>query len=103
MHETQGLFVRAGGGDEFCTEPSILKMEVVQDSSAVVIGFRVFVFNFEFNLVLAALPTELPSELCGAIYRPNEISVIGSSKALGFGWDGNASGQPLVVKWLGHE
>jgi len=103
LHEGQGLFVRAGSGEAFCTEPSILKMEVVQDSNDVVIGFRVFVFTFEFNLVLATLPTELPPELRGAIYRPNGIAVIGSSKALEFGWDGNASGQALAVQWLGNE
>jgi hypothetical protein len=98
----QGLYVRAGTpGVVFSTEPSILKMEVLPDANGVVVGFRMWVFNFQFILVLASLPTQPPSILEYAQYRPRGILFHGSKKRIGIAWRGGDAGDELVVRWVG--
>lgn len=85
-----GLYVRAGiPGIEFSTEPTVLKMKVDSDAKHEVIGFSVWVFNFEFVLVLATLPAQLPPSLEHAHYRPKGILFHGSNgskKRIQFEW-----------------
>src|SRR5262249_40314032 len=77
----EGVYLRAGTpGEVFSTEPAILKMAVVVDKDNVVIGFRMWVFNFEYLLVLAHLPPKLPPMLAHAHYRPAGLVIDGSAK-----------------------
>jgi hypothetical protein len=88
-------------GVAFTTEPSVLKMEVVSSPEDVVVGFRVWIFNFEFILVLTRLPSHHPSILEHSQYHPEGIIVQGSSTTIRFKWDEATVGDTLVVKWLG--
>ena len=98
----QGLYVRAGTpGVTFATDPSVLKIEVISDPDDVVIGLSVWIFNFEFILVLASLPPQLPEMLEYSQYRPKGIVVQGSSKRIQIAWHDGIAGDELVVKWLG--
>jgi hypothetical protein len=98
----QGLYVRAGTpGIVFSTEPSVLKMAVVSDSNDVVIGFTVWVFNFEFTLVLASLPSNCPPTLEYAHHRPKGVVVHGSSKRIQIEWRSPDVGDELEVQWVG--
>jgi hypothetical protein len=99
----QGFYLRAGTpGELFSTEPAILKMAVVVDKDNVVIGFRMWVFNFEYLLVLASVPTPLPPALEHAHYRPTGLVVDGSPKSIHFGWAHHKSGDVVRVKWVSH-
>jgi len=98
----QGLYVRAGTpGIVFSTEPSVLKMAVVSDANDVVIGFRVWIFNFEFILVLASLPSNYPPTLEYAHHRPKGIVVHGSNIRIQIEWRTSDAGDELEVQWVG--
>jgi hypothetical protein len=97
-----GLYVRAGTpGVVFATEPSILKMEVVLAPGEMVIGLKMWVFNFEFVLVLAPLPPQVPPMLEYAQHRPKGIIVQGSNKRIQITWQDGKAGDELIVKWIG--
>lgn len=98
----QGLYLRAGTpGIVFSTEPSVLKMAVVSDPADVVIGFNVWVFNFEFVLVLASLLSVRPPSLEHSHYRPKGIIVHGSNKRIRFEWRSTDAEDALEVMWMG--
>jgi hypothetical protein len=98
----QGLYFRAGTpGEVFSTEPAILKMAVVVDNDNVVIGFRMWVFNFEYLLVLAHLPPTLPPMLDHSHYRPAGLVVDGSAKSISFEWGQPSGSREVRVAWVG--
>jgi len=98
----QGLYVRAGTpGIVFSTEPSVLKVEVVSDVNDVVIGFTVWIFNFEFILVLTSLPSNCPPTLEYAHHRPKGIVVHGSNIRIQIEWRTSDAGDELEVRWMG--
>ena len=97
----QGLYLRAGTpGEVFSTEPAILKMAVVVDKDNVVIGFRMWVFNFEYQLVLAELPPTLPPMLAHAHYRPVRLVIDGSAKSIRFEWRQPSGSREVRVAWV---
>jgi hypothetical protein len=97
----QGLYLRAGTPNEvFSTEPAILKMAVVVDKDNVVIGFRMWVFNFEYQLVLADLPPTLPPLLEHAHYRPTGLVIDGSAKSIRFEWGQTSGSKEVRVAWV---
>jgi hypothetical protein len=98
----QGLYLRAGTpGEVFSTEPAILKMAAVVDKDNIVIGFRMWVFNFEYLLVLAHLPPTLPPMLDHAHYRPAGLVVEGTAKDIRFEWGQPSGSKELRVAWVG--
>lgn len=98
----QGLYVRAGTpGAVFRTEPSVLKTMVVSDANDVVIGFKVWMFSFEFVLVLTSLPSILPPMLEHTHHRPKGIVVHGSNKRIQIEWRSSEVGDELEVQWVG--
>ncbi len=98
----QGLFLRAGTpGEVFSTEPAILKMAVVVDKDNIIIGFRMWVFNFEYTLVLADLPPTPPPMLHHAHYRPAGLVVEGSARSLHFEWGRPSGSKEVRVVWVG--
>lgn len=98
----QGLYVRAGTpGTIFSTEPTVLKMEPVFDANHSVIGFNVWIFNFQFTLVLASIPPTCPPTLEYALHRPKGIVVHGSNKKIQIDWQSFDINDELEVQWLG--
>ncbi len=98
----QGLYLRAGTpGEVFSTEPAILKMAAVLDKDNIVIGFRMWVFNFEYLLVLAHLPSTLPPMLHHARYRPAGLGVDGTGKSIRFEWGQPSGSEEVRVAWVG--
>ena len=66
-------------------------------------GLRVWVFNFQFILVLDSLPLQRPAMLEHSQYRPKGIVVLGSHKRIRIAWHGDMLEAHLVVKWVGGE
>jgi hypothetical protein len=100
----QGLYLQAGTpGVVFSTEPAVLKMAAVIDKDDAVIGLQMWVFNFEYLLVLASLPTPLPPALEHAYYRPTGLIVDGSRKSIRFAWEHRTGGDEVRVRWVGHK
>jgi hypothetical protein len=98
----QGLYLRAGTpGKPFTTEPAVLKIKAETDKDSVVIGFKMWVFNFEFTLVLAHLPPVLPPSLESAHFRPKGLVVHGSKRSIQFVWSEKACSEEVNVAWLG--
>jgi hypothetical protein len=96
----QGLYFRAGTpGEAFSTDPAVLKLVVSYDKN-VVTGLRMWVFNFEFHLVLVHLPPTLPPMLEHAHYRPIGLVVDGSANDIRFTWR-SGGGNEIRVGWVG--
>ena len=94
--------MRAGTpGKPLATEPAVLKIKAETDKDGLVIGFQLWVFNFEFTLVLAHPPPVVPPSLEGAHYRPKGLIVRGSNKRIQFEWSQQAGSEEVIVMWLG--
>lgn len=76
-------------------------MAVIVDKDNVVIGFRMWVFNFEYLLVLAHLPPTLPTMLDHAHYHPSGLIVDGSARSIRFQWGQPSGSGDVRVAWVG--
>lgn len=94
----QGLYLRTDHSeDAFSSGPSVLRMrtDVSAEVPDLVIGLTVWVFGFEYMLVLARLPTPLPENLEHAYYRPKKVTVHGSGKRILFNWKHGGEGEEV--------
>ena len=66
----------------------------------VVTGLRMWMFNFEFHLVLANIPPMFPPMLEHAHYRPKGIVVDGSANNIRFVWRSGGS-EEARIGWVG--
>jgi hypothetical protein len=83
---------------EFTSEASMLKCQAVWNYE--LIGFRVWLLNFKFTLVLAPIPSVLPPDIANACYRPTGINFIGSKKRIQFEWE-EGGAREFGVIWSG--
>jgi hypothetical protein len=63
-------------------------------------GLRMWLFGFEFTLLMANLPLGQKTEFDEALYRPEGLLIAGCNKQLVFRWKGGHQSGPLAMQLL---
>ncbi len=97
----QGLYLKAPMEDGVMTTSKTQRGYLPLFSlDGLIAGLRMWLFGFEFTLLMANLPSGQKTEFDEALYRPEGLLIAGCNKPLVFRWKGGHQSGPLVMQFL---
>jgi hypothetical protein len=99
----KGLYLHGGSPDKpIYTDGDVFKTSALHISGLeVLVGVRVWLFGFQFDLVAAGVSFGMPTAMKDASYRPAGFSCAKSNVLIEFGWRDGPRSPVVVFDYLG--